>query len=61
MNASLRIPSSLRRIVRNLDAVRAADVVIAVSGMDGGIASVVAGIVDSPVVRWSESLGGRGS
>ena len=37
--------------MQNLDAIRAADVVLVITGYDGGIASVVAGLVEAPVVR----------
>jgi hypothetical protein len=47
----LGIDSGLARIVQNLPAVRAADVVIVISGMDGSLPSAIAGLVDSPVVR----------
>lgn len=43
--------------MRNLEAVQAADVVVCVTGMDGGIASVVAGLVDIPVVALPTSAG----
>lgn len=46
----LGIDSGLARIVQNLPAIRAADVVIVVSGMDGSLPSAIAGLVDSPVV-----------
>ena len=45
------IDNGLHRVVQNLPAVRAADVVIVVAGMDGSLPSVIAGLVDSPVVR----------
>jgi len=45
------IDSGLHRVVQNLPAVRAADVIIVVAGMDGSLPSVIAGLVDSPVVR----------
>lgn len=45
------------RIVQNLDAVKAADVVICVTGMDGGLASVVAGLVEVPVIALPTSTG----
>lgn len=58
---SFKLPESgvmgMHRIVANLDAVRAADVVVCVTGMDGGIASVVAGMVESPVVALPTSTG----
>lgn len=47
----------MHRIVQNLDAVRAADVVICITGADGGIASVVAGLVDGPVIALPTSTG----
>ena len=47
----------MHRIVANLDAVRAADLVICVTGMDGGIVSVVAGMVECPVVALPTSTG----
>jgi NCAIR mutase (PurE)-related protein len=46
-----------RRIVQNLDAVKAADVVICITGMDGGLASVVAGMVEVPVIALPTSTG----
>ena len=58
---SFKLPESgvmgMHRIVANLDAVRAADVVICVTGMDGGITSVVAGMVECPVVALPTSTG----
>ena len=51
------IDNGLHRVVQNLPAVRAADVVIVVAGMDGSLPSVIAGLVDSPVVRVP--LGGQ--
>ena len=50
-------PAPACRIVQNLDAVRAADVVVCITGGDGGIASVVAGLVDSPVIALPTSSG----
>lgn len=47
----------MHRIVANLDAVRAADVVICVTGMDGGITSVVGGMVECPVIALPTSTG----
>lgn len=47
----------MHRIVQNLDAVRAADVVLVVTGYDGGIASVVAGLVEAPVICLPTSSG----
>ena len=42
---------------QNLDAVKAADVVICITGMDGGLASVVAGMVEVPVIALPTSTG----
>lgn len=47
----------MHRVVENLEAVRAADVVICVTGMDGGVASVVAGMVECPVISLPTSTG----
>lgn len=52
--------AGLHRVLSNLEAVRAADVVIVVSGMDGALASVIAGLVDSPVISVPTS-GGYGA
>lgn len=51
------IDNGLHRVVQNLQAVRAADVVVVVSGMDGSLPSVIAGLVDSPVVRCRPQIG----
>lgn len=53
------IDNGLHRVVQNLQAVRAADVVVVVSGMDGSLPSVIAGLVDSPVVRRRRDTGLR--
>lgn len=47
----------LHRILHNLPAVRAADVIVVVSGTDGALPSVVAGLVDTPVVAVPTSVG----
>ncbi|KAK2080086.1 hypothetical protein QBZ16_002482 [Prototheca wickerhamii] len=58
---TFKLPESgvmgIHRIVRNLEAVQAADVVVCITGMDGGLASVVAGLVDIPVVALPTSAG----
>lgn len=58
---SFKLPESgvmgMHRIVANLDAVRTADVVICVTGMDGGITSVVGGMVECPVIALPTSTG----
>lgn len=47
----------MHRVVENLEAVRAVDVVICITGMDGGVASVVAGMVECPVISLPTSTG----
>ena len=45
-------------------AVRAADVIVVVSGTDGALASVVAGLVETPVVSlscWSQAVSQPGA
>ena len=58
---SFKLPDAgvmgMHRVVENLDAVRAADVVICVTGMDGGLGSVVAGMDSSPVISLPTSTG----
>lgn len=56
-----RIPDlsvdGLHRILHNLPAVRAADVVVVVVGTDGALPAVVAGLVEAPVVVVPTSIG----
>ena len=40
-----------------MDEIRSADVVLVVAGMDGALPSVVAGLVDAPVVAVPTSVG----
>lgn len=47
----------LHRVLHNLPAVRAADVIVVVSGTDGALPSVVAGLVETPVVAVPTSVG----
>ncbi|KAK9819861.1 hypothetical protein WJX72_003418 [[Myrmecia] bisecta] len=47
----------LHRILANLSAVRAADVVIVISGTDGALPAVVAGLVEAPVIAVPTSVG----
>ena len=49
--------AGLHRLLSQLDAVRRADVVIAVAGMEGALPSVVAGLVSAPVVAVPTSVG----
>ncbi|CAL5220086.1 g2037 [Coccomyxa viridis] len=47
----------LHRILHNLPAVRAADVIVVVAGTDGALPSVVAGLVEAPVIAVPTSVG----
>jgi NCAIR mutase (PurE)-related protein len=49
--------AGLHRLLGNLGAVRNADVVIAVAGMDGALPTVVASLVAAPVVAVPTSVG----
>jgi len=49
--------AGLHRLTASLDAIRAADVVIAVAGMEGALPSVVGGMVACPVVAVPTSVG----
>jgi NCAIR mutase (PurE)-related protein len=49
--------AGLHRLLENMGQIRQADVVIAVAGMEGALPSVVAGLVDVPVVAVPTSVG----
>jgi NCAIR mutase (PurE)-related protein len=49
--------AGLHRLTDRLDALRAADILIVVAGMEGALPSVVAGLVDIPVVAVPTSVG----
>ncbi|MBI1389175.1 MAG: nickel pincer cofactor biosynthesis protein LarB [bacterium] len=49
--------AGIHRLLGRLDLLRAADVVIVVAGMEGALASVVGGLVDSPVIGVPTSVG----
>ena len=49
--------AGLQRLLSRLDAIREADVLLVVAGMDGALPSVVAGLVDAPVVAVPTSIG----
>jgi NCAIR mutase (PurE)-related protein len=49
--------AGLHRILSELGTLRKASVVIVVAGMDGALASVVAGLVDMPVIAVPTSRG----
>ena len=49
--------AGLHRLIANLEQIRGAKVVIAVAGMDGALASVLAGLVRVPVIAVPTSVG----
>lgn len=49
--------AGIHRLLAHEDALRAADVVIVVAGMDGALPGVVAGLISSPVIAVPTSVG----
>jgi pyridinium-3,5-biscarboxylic acid mononucleotide synthase len=49
--------AGLHRLLERIGEVRKADVVVAVAGMEGALASVVSGLVDAPVIAVPTSVG----
>jgi NCAIR mutase (PurE)-related protein len=49
--------AGLHRLVRSLDTLRRANVLIVVAGMEGALPSVVGGLVDRPVIAVPTSVG----
>jgi len=49
--------AGLHRLLENMGQIRQADVVVAVAGMEGALPSVVAGLVDVPVIAVPTSVG----
>jgi NCAIR mutase (PurE)-related protein len=49
--------AGLHRLLSSLDTLRAANVVVVVAGMEGALPSVVAGLVDRPVIGVPTSVG----
>jgi pyridinium-3,5-biscarboxylic acid mononucleotide synthase len=49
--------AGIHRLLRNRDAIAQADVLIVVAGMEGALASVVAGLADCPVIAVPTSVG----
>lgn len=49
--------AGIHRLLSRIDEIRNADVVIAVAGMEGALASVVGGLVDVPVIAVPTSVG----
>ncbi len=49
--------SGLHRLLKNLDTLRSANVIVAVAGMEGALPGVVAGLVEVPVIALPTSVG----
>ena len=49
--------AGLHRLLRRLEAIQSANVIIAVAGMEGALPSVVAGLVSKPVIAVPTSVG----
>ena len=49
--------AGLHRLLRSMEAIRRAKVVIAVAGMEGALGSVIAGLVKAPVIAIPTSVG----
>lgn len=49
--------AGIHRLFGNIDEIRQSNVIIAVAGMEGALASVVAGLVDVPVIAVPTSVG----
>lgn len=49
--------AGLHRLLAKVDVVRSGEVIIVVAGMEGALASVVAGLVDRPVIAVPTSVG----
>lgn len=49
--------AGLHRLIANIDEIRKANVVVAIAGMEGALASVLAGLVKVPVIAVPTSVG----
>lgn len=49
--------SGLHRLLSHLDEIMSASVIIAIAGMEGALASVIAGLADCPVIAVPTSIG----
>ena len=49
--------AGLHRLLARLDEIRAADVVVAVAGMEGALPSVLGGLIDRPLIAVPTSIG----
>ena len=49
--------AGIHRLLGNLDRINEANVIITIAGMEGALTSVVAGLVDKPVIAVPTSVG----
>ncbi|MDD5594243.1 MAG: nickel pincer cofactor biosynthesis protein LarB [Candidatus Margulisbacteria bacterium] len=49
--------AGIHRLMKNLDRIKKAPVVIVVAGMEGALASVVGGLIDKPIIAVPTSVG----
>jgi NCAIR mutase (PurE)-related protein len=49
--------AGLHRLLRRIEAIRQAEVVVAVAGMEGALPSVLAGLLDRPLIAVPTSVG----
>lgn len=49
--------AGLHRLMKNLDDIMSANVIIAIAGMEGALASVIGGLADCPVIAVPTSVG----
>lgn len=49
--------AGIHRLLSNIDAINSCDVIIAVAGMEGALAGVMAGLTDKPVIAVPTSVG----
>lgn len=49
--------SAIRRLLDNIDKIREANVIIAAAGMEGALATVIAGLCDKPIIAVPTSVG----
>ena len=49
--------SGIHRLLSKVDAIRSANCVVAVAGMEGALASVIGGLVERPVIAVPTSVG----
>jgi len=49
--------AGIHRLVKNLDKIKKAKVIIVVAGMEGALPSIVGGLVDKPIIAVPTSVG----